>query len=194
MVTFSTSITNIPEDEEIIGNSSPNSIEPWSIEKQGPSKDFPYAELKRPYSVKMATLTEDELLTDQDEVRPKSRFSFKKSIRRSKIKGASIIRKSMLRKYDTAIVQDPNATPSTKIAKSSKQEDSKGDGDVWVEMIFKHQATGNSHVFFVSKNTGKKVMNEPPSGASRVIYLRESERALLDEPEIENNDECCTIS
>jgi len=46
-----------------------------------------------------------------------------------------------------------------------------GDGDVWVEKTFQNSKTGKRRTFFCSKNTGRKVRDEPPTGASKVVYL-----------------------
>ncbi len=93
------------------------------------------------------------------------------------IKGVSTLQVKNIEKYDTYAINDPMASPSKKIAKSNlKITANEGDGDIWVEMIFRHKDTGKMRIMFVSKNTGKKVADEPPSGASKVIYLKESER------------------
>ena len=47
--------------------------------------------------------------------------------------------------------------------------------DVWVEEIMIHKATGKKKVFFVSKKTGERVKDEPPSSASKVIFLKNSQ-------------------
>ena len=51
-----------------------------------------------------------------------------------------------------------------------------GDKDVWVERIYHNSNDGGTKTIFVSKQTGNKVEGEPPTGASRVFYLRESYR------------------
>mmetsp|Transcript_14934 Transcript_14934/g.17379 ORF Transcript_14934/g.17379 Transcript_14934/m.17379 type:complete len:175 (+) Transcript_14934:91-615(+) len=105
----------------------------------------------------------------------KKQVAFRKYTKRpDMVKGASTLKPTLRHKYDIDIISDPNATPSKKIAKSGVSPT--GDGDVWVEMIFMHQTAGECPVFFVSKNTGVRVKDEPPSGASRVIFLKESER------------------
>ena len=70
--------------------------------------------------------------------------------------------------YDTDAIIDP-------LAKQSKivQKKIKGDGDVWVEAIFQNKISGNKRHYFVSQNTGQRVRNEPPTGASRVFYLKD---------------------
>ncbi len=97
------------------------------------------------------------------------------------IKGASILNVRQIAKYDVDVVKDPLATPSAKVRKSNiRSLAQQGDGDIWVEMIFRHKETGKTKIMFVSKNTGRKVGGEPPSGASKVIYLKESERIVYE--------------
>ena len=48
-----------------------------------------------------------------------------------------------------------------------------GDGDVWVEKVFRNTKNGKLRNYFVSTNTGKKVRFEPPTGASQVVYLKD---------------------
>ena len=75
-------------------------------------------------------------------------------------------------KYDTVALHDSLAKPSRKVDKSHMKIE--GDGEVWLEKLYRHAKTGETKRFFVSQSTGKKVPDEPPSGASHVIYLRES--------------------
>mmetsp|Transcript_10078 Transcript_10078/g.11781 ORF Transcript_10078/g.11781 Transcript_10078/m.11781 type:complete len:228 (+) Transcript_10078:79-762(+) len=79
---------------------------------------------------------------------------------------------------DTRMVRDPEARPCTRMNKANflRKIDIVGDKDVWVEKIYYNIENGNKKIFFVSKQTGKKVEQEPPTGASRVIYLKESYR------------------
>lgn len=96
------------------------------------------------------------------------------------MKGASKLDLHEFPRYDTKLVHDNLAKCSRKIALSNINEDSnsnsrnKGDDDVWVEKLFASKRTGKLVIFFVSKKTGEKVQGEPPSGASRVLYLKES--------------------
>lgn len=60
-----------------------------------------------------------------------------------------------------------DARPSKKV--SSKMIS--GDGDIWVEKIFQSTKTGRLVRMFESTNTGRRIQSEPPSGASKVIYL-----------------------
>jgi hypothetical protein len=48
------------------------------------------------------------------------------------------------------------------------------DGDVWVEKVLKHRDSGEMKSFFFSQNTGFYVPDEPPSGASNIVYLIEN--------------------
>ena len=61
--------------------------------------------------------------------------------------------------------------PSKTLARSNFRLPLSGDGDVWVEKIYRHKKTGEHKVFFCSLRTGKKLCDEPPTGASQVVYL-----------------------
>lgn len=71
-------------------------------------------------------------------------------------------------------LHDPCAKPS-KIVKRSRLDLGAGDGDVWYEKIFVSKRTGKKRIFFVSLATGKKKSDEPPTGASKVLYLEDLE-------------------
>ena len=88
------------------------------------------------------------------------------------IKGSSKLNIHEISKYDIKAMHDMTAKPSKKMEKSNIEIE--GDGEVWVEKIYRHSKTRQSKIFFVSKQTGRKVPDEPPSGASHVIYLRQS--------------------
>jgi len=94
------------------------------------------------------------------------------------IKGASTLDLAEFKDYDTKIVNDPCAKNSKKVARSNLNaaDGHGGDGDVWKEKVLYGKTTGNPQTFFISKNTGAKSKGEPPSGASKVIYLRMSFR------------------
>eukprot|EP00551_Chaetoceros_affinis_P001119 CAMPEP_0203636584 /NCGR_PEP_ID=MMETSP0088-20131115/3113_1 /ASSEMBLY_ACC=CAM_ASM_001087 /TAXON_ID=426623 /ORGANISM="Chaetoceros affinis, Strain CCMP159" /LENGTH=153 /DNA_ID=CAMNT_0050490773 /DNA_START=75 /DNA_END=536 /DNA_ORIENTATION=- len=50
-----------------------------------------------------------------------------------------------------------------------------GDGDVWVEVLCKHTTTGEIKSYFKStKHPNRRVADEPPTGASHVIFLKPS--------------------
>ncbi len=50
-----------------------------------------------------------------------------------------------------------------------------GDGDVWVETLCKNISTGEMKSFFKStKDPNRMKPDEPPTGASNVIYLKAS--------------------
>jgi hypothetical protein len=51
-----------------------------------------------------------------------------------------------------------------------------GDNDCWREAVCRSSKTGEIRTFFISKKTGRKVPDEPPTGASKVLYLRDSIR------------------
>jgi len=71
---------------------------------------------------------------------------------------------------------DPLAKPSSIVKKSKFHNNIEGDGDVWVETILQHSITGNKRIYFVSNKTGKRSRDEPPTGASQVVYLKNSAR------------------
>jgi hypothetical protein len=88
------------------------------------------------------------------------------------VKGASKLDLMEFPRYDTSVVHDDLAKRSKKFAILHDHAD--GDRDVWVEKLYASTKTGKVKVYFVSKKTGKKIEGEPPSGASRVLYLKES--------------------
>jgi len=78
----------------------------------------------------------------------------------------------------------PNRT--SKIVGSSM----KGDGDVWVEKKFQNSITGEQRTYYCSKNTPKKVRDEPPSGASKVVTMdthKEGDRDVWVEKRFQNS-------
>uniref|UniRef100_A0A7S3VF53 Uncharacterized protein n=1 Tax=Chaetoceros debilis TaxID=122233 RepID=A0A7S3VF53_9STRA len=89
------------------------------------------------------------------------------------MKGASKLDLSEVKRYDIAQIHDPFAKPSTR-AKTSRPCSVESDQDVWVEKLLSNKKTGQLHSFFESKKTGRRVEDEPPTGASRVVYLRNS--------------------
>ena len=74
-------------------------------------------------------------------------------------------------------LHDPFAKPSN-VRLSRKSDGTNkiiGDGDVWVEILCEHTKTGEVKSFFKStKDPHRKVPDEPPTGASHVIYLKTS--------------------
>jgi len=91
------------------------------------------------------------------------------------VKGSSTLNIAEFYKYDTSVYADELAKCSKKITRSKIANiisGGKGDGDVWVEKILTSTKTGQKKVFFVSKNTKRKVAGEPHSGAGRVLYLK----------------------
>jgi len=81
--------------------------------------------------------------------------------------------------YDTKVVEDPLAKASKKTGGSLASPN--GDGEVWAEKMYRNKS-GKTKIFFVSKQTGEKVEEEPPTGASRVMYLRQSYKSKNEEP------------
>ena len=81
--------------------------------------------------------------------------------------------------YDTEIIHDPKAKPSPTIKKAhiSNKKLVYGDGDSWVEGVYDSiMFPGEYRIYFQSQNTGRKILREPPTGASKVVYLRDAVR------------------
>lgn len=74
--------------------------------------------------------------------------------------------------------KDPMARPSKILKRSNLKVPSKGDGDIWVEKVFVSKRTGKRRIFFVSVATGRRSRDEPPTGASKIIY-QEDLRELI---------------
>jgi len=68
--------------------------------------------------------------------------------------------------YDICFVHDPQAKKSTRVRICIV-----GDNDLWFEKIVWNEKDSEWISYFVSRNTGRMVKDEPPTGASRVIYL-----------------------
>ena len=69
------------------------------------------------------------------------------------------------------VISDPCARPSKRMRRSNSVV--RGDNDVWVEKILVNKRTGNSKSFFYSLKTGIRKSEEPPTGASKVIYCND---------------------
>jgi len=69
--------------------------------------------------------------------------------------------------------ENDKSNPFAKPSKSMKNTNIEiiGDNDVWEERILVQKNTGKEKSFFYSANTGFRVKDEPPTGASQVIYL-----------------------
>lgn len=120
-------------------------------------------------------MRKDRFLSYDDDI--KTTRSSDVIIRKKRVymKGTSQLDAKEKKLYDLQLILDPNARASKKMSKArGSTPSSVGDGDVWVEKIFRNTETGETRIFFVSKLTGKKVKFEPPTGASRVMYLRQS--------------------
>ena len=52
------------------------------------------------------------------------------------------------------------------------------DGDMWFETVFRNYTNGRKRIFFVSHKTGVRRRDEPPTGASLVVYLKNSARKM----------------
>jgi len=66
---------------------------------------------------------------------------------------------------------DPFAKQSKLMKKSRMKVNIIGDNDIWEERTLIKKSTGEQRSFFYSTNTGFRVMDEPPTGATCVIYL-----------------------
>ena len=71
--------------------------------------------------------------------------------------------------------EDPLGKQSKHMRRSSFNKTIAGDGDIWVERLFESQTSGRRKTFFCSERTGK-CFQEPPTGASKVIYLQQRKR------------------
>lgn len=78
-------------------------------------------------------------------------------------------------KHQIHRLNDPLARPS-KVGFTAMPGDKKsGDGDIWVESLCKNKKTGQYRTYFRStKNSETTCPDEPPTGASHVIYLKMS--------------------
>jgi hypothetical protein len=92
--------------------------------------------------------------------------------------------------------KDPCAKPSKTIKRSNLDISGEGDGDIWVEKIFVSKRSGKQRTFFISVATGRRVRDEPPTGASKVIYqddLKELRRIEAEEArQLNTNPDFCT--
>ena len=75
---------------------------------------------------------------------------------------------------------DPFAKPSHVMIKSGfgRVKQVLHDGDMWFETVFRNYKTGNRRIFFVSQKTGMRCKDEPPTGASTVVYLKNDARNI----------------
>mmetsp|Transcript_24431 Transcript_24431/g.36185 ORF Transcript_24431/g.36185 Transcript_24431/m.36185 type:complete len:116 (-) Transcript_24431:158-505(-) len=94
------------------------------------------------------------------------------------------------RHHDTDHFHDPRARRSKRVYKAGELSPTSliaGDGDVWVEKLFQSTKTGKLRRIFESTNTARRCKNEPPTGASHVVYLkssfleRVSDKAVMEE-------------
>jgi len=92
--------------------------------------------------------------------------------------------------------KDPCAKPSKTIKRSNLDISGEGDGDIWVEKIFVSKRSGKQRTFFISVATGRRVRDEPPTGASKVIYqddLKELRRIEAEEArQLNTKPDFCT--
>lgn len=82
-------------------------------------------------------------------------------------------------KYDVAKVHDPLARPSKHFNRTDAActcMANAGDHQIWIEKVLMSTKSCEPRSFFVSERTELKVPDEPPTGASRVLYLRDSFR------------------
>ncbi len=76
---------------------------------------------------------------------------------------------SLCAQTDAEIILDPLARPSKRMSKANNRV--YGDNDVWVEKILVNKKTRKERSFFYSIKTGERKADEPPTGASKVIYI-----------------------
>jgi len=74
--------------------------------------------------------------------------------------------------HDIDHYHDPEARRSKRVEKAGCSLGIAGDSDVWVEKLRQNTKTGKLKRVFESTNTGRKCRNEPPTGASHVVYLK----------------------
>ncbi len=82
--------------------------------------------------------------------------------------------------------KDPCAKPSRIVKRSNLDVSGTGDGDIWVEKIFVSKRTRKRRTFFVSVATGRRVRDEPPTGASKVLYTEDIKELRREEARIES--------
>jgi hypothetical protein len=73
--------------------------------------------------------------------------------------------------HDPCCYRDPLAKKSKRYSKGSKRE-IVGDGDVWIENIATNSKSKRLYSVFISRETGKRIPFEPPTGASKVVFLQ----------------------
>ena len=86
------------------------------------------------------------------------------------MKGASALDVRDIPKYDVQMCNES-------VTKQSKIVERNGcsmisDNDVWVEKVLFQKQTGKARSFFISRKTGRRMPDEPPSGASKILYLK----------------------
>mmetsp|Transcript_20366 Transcript_20366/g.30592 ORF Transcript_20366/g.30592 Transcript_20366/m.30592 type:complete len:114 (-) Transcript_20366:20-361(-) len=97
-------------------------------------------------------------------------------IKKRKKKNKRRFKSHGLEEYDVHKEFDPFAKQSSAM-KRSRFQPLKQDGDVWLETIFQTKS-GDPKTYFVSLKTGLRTKDEPPSGASTVVYLNSSAREV----------------
>ncbi len=71
---------------------------------------------------------------------------------------------------DSSSLRDPCARKSRTVQRSKRLRTVDSDNDIWIEKIYMSKKTGKKRIYFVSVRTGERVRDEPPSGASQVLY------------------------
>ena len=88
-----------------------------------------------------------------------------------------------IEEYEIHKQLDPLAKQSS-VMRKSRFWPIKQDADVWCETIFRTKS-GDPKIYFVSVKTGGRSKDEPPSGASQVIYLNSFAREMrMEVPQI----------
>ena len=76
-----------------------------------------------------------------------------------------------IKEYEIDKLTDPCAKSSPMMSRSNFGTINH-DGDMWFETIFRNCKTGKYRTYFVSCKTGLRYRDEPPTGASAVVYLK----------------------
>lgn len=112
-------------------------------------------------------------------IRPSSFTSSKDPFQqRTLLKGTSQINRTEKQLYDhISYNTDATSKPSRRVQKSYL--DIVPDQNTWIEKPFRNLKNGEMVVMFVNSSDGRKV-EEPPSGASHVLYMRNSVRTRIE--------------
>jgi hypothetical protein len=91
--------------------------------------------------------------------------------------------------HDPCCYRDPLARKSKRYSKGSKHKII-GDGDVWIENIATNAKSKRLYSVFISRETGKRIPFEPPTGASKVIFLQHD---IIEDLQDTRNYQMCRV-